>query len=163
MSTNATDRIIFRINGNPVAQGRGRIIMYDQCYSCRRKAYKGKYKRCPACGAEMRTLAGIKDPDQSRHWKVDVKLMAQQYAQSPLWEETLMVDLTFEFQRPKSISKKATWKATKPDVDNLAKAITDALEGVIYRNDAQIAVAKIEKRYSESPGVTVSVMKIYGG
>src|SRR5262245_43270123 len=43
------------------------------------------------------------------------------------------------------------------DVDNLAKAALDGLQGVVFRNDAQIVRASIEKRQGESPGLDIEV------
>lgn len=42
------------------------------------------------------------------------------------------------------------WKDTKPDFDNLAKAICDALNNVIWRDDSQVVSAWVEKFYSDS-------------
>lgn len=38
----------------------------------------------------------------------------------------------------------------KPDVDNIAKTILDALNGVIYRDDSQVVELVIKKSYIES-------------
>jgi Holliday junction resolvase RusA-like endonuclease len=45
----------------------------------------------------------------------------------------------------------------KPDWDNAAKAICDALNGVIYLDDSQIVRAFVTKVYSDKPGVDVRV------
>ena len=39
------------------------------------------------------------------------------------------------------------WKTTKPDSDNLLKGCLDAMNGVCYRDDAQVAKASVEKRH----------------
>lgn len=38
----------------------------------------------------------------------------------------------------------------KPDSDNIIKVIADALNGIAYKDDAQIVTLLLEKRYSES-------------
>ena len=38
----------------------------------------------------------------------------------------------------------------RPDADNLLKAVADALNGVVWRDDAQIAEATISKRYDSA-------------
>jgi Holliday junction resolvase RusA-like endonuclease len=43
----------------------------------------------------------------------------------------------------------------KPDLDNLAKAVLDALNGVAYKDDCQIVTMLSKKSYSEAPHVTV--------
>jgi Holliday junction resolvase RusA-like endonuclease len=46
----------------------------------------------------------------------------------------------------------------RPDIDNIAKAVFDGMNGVAYLDDQQIQSAQISKQYSESVyGVLVSV------
>jgi Holliday junction resolvase RusA-like endonuclease len=45
----------------------------------------------------------------------------------------------------------------KPDWDNVAKAITDALNGICYVDDSQIVNAHVKKVYSHTPGVDVLI------
>ena len=50
------------------------------------------------------------------------------------------------------------------DADNVAKSVLDALNGVAYKDDCQIADLLVLKRFSELPRVTLSLTKIeYGG
>lgn len=51
---------------------------------------------------------------------------------------------------------------SKPDWDNIGKGISDALNGIVYRDDAQIVQASVEKRYSASPSVVVTVTALGG-
>jgi len=48
----------------------------------------------------------------------------------------------------------------KPDVDNLLKTVADALQGVAYLNDSQIADAQIKKRFSRTPSMKIKLEKI---
>lgn len=48
----------------------------------------------------------------------------------------------------------------KPDVDNYFKAVTDALEGILYKNDGQIAVVTMQKLYSLNPRTEIEVEEI---
>jgi Holliday junction resolvase RusA-like endonuclease len=48
----------------------------------------------------------------------------------------------------------------KPDVDNIAKSIQDALNKVLYRDDSQIVLLIVGKRYADVPRVEVSITKI---
>ncbi len=49
-----------------------------------------------------------------------------------------------------------------PDVDNVLKAIADALAGVAFPDDARMIRAKVEKRWSDedTEGVTVTAQEI---
>jgi Holliday junction resolvase RusA-like endonuclease len=49
---------------------------------------------------------------------------------------------------------------TKPDLDNVAKAFKDALNGVAYVDDSQIVRATLEKRYGNAPFVVATVREI---
>ena len=40
---------------------------------------------------------------------------------------------------PKAKKATAVWKSSKPDADNLAKIVADALNGIAWGDDAQIA------------------------
>ena len=48
----------------------------------------------------------------------------------------------------------------RPDLDNLVKALTDACNGIVWRDDAQIVRLMAEKRYGEQPGAVVSVIPL---
>ncbi len=47
----------------------------------------------------------------------------------------------------------------KPDFDNLAKTI-DALNTIVWADDAQVVTALIEKKYAEQPGMQITVRKL---
>ena len=48
----------------------------------------------------------------------------------------------------------------KPDFDNIGKVICDALNGIAYRDDAQIVDALVRKFYSDIPRVIVEISDI---
>lgn len=84
----------------------------------------------------------------------------------------LSIDIVAFFQIPKKAPKyKRDQYANndirptyKPDVDNIAKVVCDALNGVAYRDDAQIVDIHVSKRYTElDPRVHVSISKIRHG
>ena len=66
---------------------------------------------------------------------------------------------------PKSFSKKKYEQAlkgeirpvVKPDCDNIAKNINDALNGIVYPDDKQITCLTVNKFYSESELVRVKI------
>ena len=43
----------------------------------------------------------------------------------------------------------------KPDLDNIAKAVLDSLNGIAYKDDSQIVSMWVVKKYSERPRVEV--------
>lgn len=45
----------------------------------------------------------------------------------------------------------------KPDLDNIAKIVLDALNGIAYKDDSQVVKLTVEKHYSDNPRVEVSL------
>lgn len=74
------------------------------------------------------------------------------------------------FLPPKSVSKKRTidmldgreLPLKKPDVDNIVKVVADALNGVAYHDDTQIALVVAKKAYSPVEGLDITVEKYDG-
>ncbi len=76
-------------------------------------------------------------------------------------DEPLNVAIDAVFQRPKSHLNKAGVKPTaprlpRPDVDNLAKAVLDALQDVIG-DDTNVARLVVEKSYGQEARTTVRI------
>ena len=75
--------------------------------------------------------------------------------------------LAFYFERPKSHTKKqrqCDWHTGKADIDNLQKLVYDALSGIAYDDDKQIAfVGGCFKKWVEFPhvhGIDVELWEI---
>jgi len=56
--------------------------------------------------------------------------------------------LAFVLERPKSVRGRAL-PCVRPDLDKLARAVLDALSGVLYRDDGQVVELRLEKLYGE--------------
>lgn len=84
--------------------------------------------------------------------------------ENPL-ETPVVVCIYIRMSVPKSYSKQRTKdclegieKPTKkPDIDNVAKAVTDAMNEIVYKDDAQIVSMHITKVYAITPAVEVLV------
>lgn len=50
--------------------------------------------------------------------------------------------------------------AKKPDCDNIGKIVADSLNGIAYKDDAQIVSMVIEKYYAEIPRVEVKITEV---
>ena len=80
----------------------------------------------------------------------------------------LRMDVIAYHSIPKSTSKKnrqdmLTGKklhTKRGDVDNIFKIIADALNGIAYDDDGQIAEAYIKKMYSDNPRVEVTIQEL---
>jgi len=47
--------------------------------------------------------------------------------------------------------------AKKPDIDNLVKAVLDALNGIAYNDDSQVVCLTSRKQYAAVPGVLIQI------
>ncbi len=94
-------------------------------------------------------------------------LFVEEHGQ-PRLEGALMLELNLYFPIPKSTRKKdASAMRTggirptkRPDLDNILKAVSDALNGIAYRDDSQIVGAVVQKFYSDEPRAEVEIKKI---
>lgn len=83
-------------------------------------------------------------------------------------EVALKADVYIGMSIPKSFSKKKReaclsgelMPSKKPDIDNILKAIFDALNGYAYEDDAQIVHIVADKFYAESPYVEVIINEL---
>ena len=70
----------------------------------------------------------------------------------------LEVEITACFPIPKSATKKDReriklmeyYPTMKPDADNIAKVVCDALNGLAYKDDAQVIDLTVHKRFGDS-------------
>ena len=102
----------------------------------------------------------VYDPAKSREWKQHVRAQAALHmaeGRTMFGDGPLEMTLSFELLRPKSAPKRVTMPAKRPDLDNLGKAIKDALKGVCYRDDSQIVNLTMDKHFGERPGVAVAI------
>lgn len=99
------------------------------------------------------------------NYKSAVRLSAQSQYKGELIDTPIEVECRFYFSPPKSytktklkqISSKQMLYTKKPDVDNLFKGVTDALNGVIYKDDSQIIKATMYKEYSDQDSIIVEI------
>jgi Holliday junction resolvase RusA-like endonuclease len=77
--------------------------------------------------------------------------------------------VTFEMPIPKSYSAKKRGEClsgyiqhtSKPDLDNLIKSVSDALNGAVYKDDSYVVKIISEKRYSDEPFTLISIKPKY--
>lgn len=103
-------------------------------------------------------------------WRADVRAAAIQVQPFPPLDGALDVELTFRLPRPMghygtggnagAVRRSApTYPYRKPDIDKLARAVLDALRGVIWLDDAQVVRLHATKDYTESDyaGLTATI------
>lgn len=75
-------------------------------------------------------------------------------------EGRVEISLEFIFERPKRTKKSVIYKKTKPDIDNLIKAVLDAMNKVIYKDDNRVCKLSAVKKYGDSPCVKITIGEI---
>lgn len=131
----------FEIAGEPVAKGRPRFARV---------------------GAGVRSYT----PAKTANYEQMVSLIARQAMRSkePM-QGALQATLHFGFPIPASWPRKTReaaamgeiWPTTRIDLDNVTKAILDACNGIVYKDDAQIVRLHAVKQYVIEPGVSVRI------
>ena len=77
-----------------------------------------------------------------------------EYDGEPL-EGPLIVNIVAIFKRPKTVDR--AQHTVKPDADNIAKAICDSLNGVLWTDDKSIVYLTIRKLYGDKDLICLEV------
>ena len=135
--------LTFEVPGEPVGKGRHRTVMR-----------RGK-------GGQS-YLANI-TPAKTASYESTVALFAAQaMAGAPLFEGALELNVIAFFARPKSHPKAnpPKWVTKKPDASNLMKAVEDAMNGVVYKDDSQFAIVRMVRVYDDRPRIAITIAEL---
>lgn len=98
-----------------------------------------------------------------------IALAAQDVMQGrALFEGSVLIELRIFHATPQSMSKKRKALALagkigcrkKPDADNVLKAVCDACNGVVWKDDVQATDGMFRRRWAETPGVHVRIVPL---
>ncbi|NBW16894.1 MAG: RusA family crossover junction endodeoxyribonuclease [Caulobacteraceae bacterium] len=135
--------ISFTVPGEPVAQPRVKAVN------------QGGFTR-------------VYTPATAKPYKEAVRMVAMGHWRIPPASGPVIMHIDFLFARPKSI----TWKrramprrphTKKPDLDNLAKAVLDALNGLLFFDDSQVVRLVLNKSYvagGEEPHTVITITEV---
>lgn len=128
--------VAFSVPGEPVAFARARLNGKRHFTPSAQRAYMGSVGLFAA-----RAMAGA-DPFEG---PLEVQVRAV-YSHPASWSE----------------KKKASvrWRVSKPDCDNVGKLVLDAMNSIVFRDDAQVADLRIQKAYGSFSGLWVSVQQL---
>ena len=110
-------------------------------------------------------------PKKTRQWEKQAKKYAIiAMIGKPILVGAVMVHVIATFNLPPSWPK---WKqeaalddklfhTAKPDGDNVLKAAKDAMNGIVYADDAQVFSTLVTKRYGTIPGVHINIEPVDG-
>lgn len=133
----------FTVPGEPVGKGRPRVV--------RRGGFTQTYT-----------------PEKTASYENLVKLEFQRQGGRMLKDGPVFLSIQAWYGIPKSVSKRKREAmmgglirpTKKPDCDNVAKTIADALNGLAWRDDSQVVSLLVVKRFGEEPGVEVTIEEV---
>lgn len=110
------------------------------------------------------------DNSRSKDWRASVAQIAAMTVPAPL-DGPLEIAFDFFLPRPKGHFGSGrnggrlkpgapTWHAVRPDCTKLIRSTEDALSGICWRDDSQIAKQTASKRYADRIGVLVRVAQL---
>jgi Holliday junction resolvase RusA-like endonuclease len=136
--------LAFTVYGSPIAQPRVKSMGFMKNGHAMSRVYEPGAADSPA-----------------RQWKHDIKIAAAEQLKAngdvELWSGPVSMQITLYLPRPQNLYRKKDADGRIPhaggkDIDNLYKAIADAMNGIVYRDDKQIYCAIIMKFYHEKKG-----------
>jgi len=92
-------------------------------------------------------------------YKKDIQRIAKSQVDYPL-DGPLRCEIVFFVKRPKTVKSKYPTSRRTGDVDNLAKAVLDCLNGIAYEDDAQIISLTCSKYYREVSGIELRLYSL---
>ena len=135
-------KLFFTVPGEPRGKGRPRFTRSGHAYTDREtKAYEEKivaYYRM--------TLRGTRVPDEA-FVSVDV------VAYLPIPKDATKAQIA-------GMAAKTILPSRKPDVDNVLKAVLDALNGVAYKDDSRVYRTSCVKFYSAEPRLEITIREV---
>ena len=110
--------------------------------------------------------ARVYDAGTAEGWKSAIALAARPYLPSEPFDCPIGLSIEFNMPRPKRLMRKRDpdgplRHTAKPDLDNLTKAVMDALTAIgMWRDDALVSSQCVSKWYagkSQRPGAIIGV------
>jgi Holliday junction resolvase RusA-like endonuclease len=102
-------------------------------------------------------------PQKTSSFEAEVRWAWKAHGHPMIPKVPTALEIVCELPRPKSLKKSIKIPITKPDVDNYAKAICDALNGFAWEDDNQITDLTIRKRFAlGAPQIKISIMPTMG-
>jgi len=107
-----------------------------------------------------------KTPEKTKNYETFIReLFAVKYAGFLPLADAVRLRINIYRGIPKSESQKRAGKmeatlirpTTRPDASNVLKAVEDALNGLAFRDDSQLVEVLVQKYYSHTPRVEISL------
>lgn len=115
----------------------------------------------------VNTLTGrAYTPGNTKDYEMLIKQYFKvKYPRYETLEGRIIIKIEAYFEPPKSTSKKQTEQmlenkispTKKPDVDNIAKSILDAMNNFVFKDDNQVSKINVEKRFALEEKAVIEV------
>lgn len=111
----------------------------------------------------------IVDASNNKDWRTALGVYAQQArGDQPLYDEPLTLTVNFFMPRPKNHFRTngelkpnaPIFHSSRPDATKLLRCLEDALTNILWKDDSQIVIQSVIKRYGNEPGARVWVKTI---
>ena len=110
----------------------------------------------------------VYDPPKVAKYKKQLAQLARLQHKGKPFDGMLEVEISFYRQVQKSLSKKERSRrlsgehrpTVKPDLDNYIKSTLDALNGILWTDDAHIVDLHAHKYYSDDPHIEITVTEL---
>lgn len=110
-------------------------------------------------------------PASTKKAQQDIQLLLKSYMnrnQILTTPKPVFVKMIFNYPIPRKITDSDKllgdlgmfYKSSRPDLDNLAKLVADAMNGIVYFDDSQIVKLLCEKKYSIQEGIDLNIVEI---
>jgi Holliday junction resolvase RusA-like endonuclease len=143
--------IEFTVHGEPKAQPRPRA-----------------FARTFMVNGRQVSSARVYDAKTSEGWKSEIALAVRPFIPKTPIAGAVAIEVDFIFERPKSHWGKRgvrpsapTHHVSKPDLDNLIKAVKDCLTVLrVWGDDSQVIAENLTKMYGDRPGARVKIVEV---
>lgn len=109
-------------------------------------------------------------PAKQRNYMAVIRDMAHRAmkGRGAIFDGPVQMKIIAVYTWPKSTTNKrrqapdGAWKTTKPDADNITKIVKDALNGIVFVDDAQVSQYACWKCLGERAGLLVEITSLAG-
>ena len=114
--------------------------------------------------AKLRDRTIVYTPKKTKDYEREIATAYRTQCRG-IFSGAVAIEIHAYYEIPKSASRKRVLDMVsdrerptkKPDGDNIAKAVCDALNGVAYKDDSQVVELTVRKYYSKFPHVQVFI------
>jgi Holliday junction resolvase RusA-like endonuclease len=121
------------LSGQPIGKGRPRFTRQGRTYTpAKTKDYEQKLRQA--------AIEAMKDHDREPTEMPCRVVILAQFEIPKSWPK---------YKKNAALTGEGNYKPGKPDIDNIAKAALDAMNGVVFKDDALVSKLEVEKRYGQ--------------